>query len=95
MIIKASATLRQNYNDIVSLCKETKEPVFLTKNGEGDAVIMDMETFNRREKILELRESLLKIEENRMRGQKGYSPEEVYDILGKVIEEAAGEQKEI
>ena len=31
MIIKASATLRQNYNDIVSLCKETKEPVFLTK----------------------------------------------------------------
>lgn len=95
MIIKASATLRQNYNDIVSLCKETKEPVFLTKNGEGDAVIMDLETFNRREKILELRENLLKIEENRMRGQKGYSPEEVYDILGKVIEEAAGEQKEI
>ena len=95
MIIKASATLRQNYNDIVSLCKETKEPVFLTKNGEGDAVIMDMETFNRREKILELRENLLKIEENRMRGQKGYSPEEVYDILGKVIEEAADEQKEI
>ena len=95
MIIKASATLRQNYNDIVSLCKETKEPVFLTKNGDGDAVIMDMETFNRREKILELRENLLKIEENRMRGQKGYSPEEVYDILGKVIEEAAGEQKEI
>lgn len=95
MIIKASATLRQNYNDIVSLCKETKEPVFLTKNGEGDAVIMDMETFNRREKILELRENLLKIEENRVRGQKGYSPEEVYDILGKVIEEAAGEQKEI
>lgn len=95
MIIKASATLRQNYNDIVSLCKETKEPVFLTKNGEGDAVIMDMETFNRREKILELRENLLKIEENRMRGQKGYSPEEVYDILGKVIEEAAGEQKKI
>ena len=95
MIIKASATLRQNYNDIVSLCKETKDPVFLTKNGEGDAVIMDMETFNRREKILELRENLLKIEENRMRGQKGYSPEEVYDILGKVIEEAAGEQKEI
>lgn len=95
MIIKASATLRQNYNDIVSLCKETKEPVFLTKNGEGDAVIMDMETFNRREKILELRENLLKIEENRMRGQKGYFPEEVYDILGKVIEEAAGEQKKI
>ena len=95
MIIKASATLRQNYNDIVSLCKETKEPVFLTKNGEGDAVIMDMETFNRREKILELRENLLKIEDNRMRGQKGYSPEEVYDILGKVIEEAAGEQKEL
>lgn len=95
MIIKASASIRQNYNEIVKTCREAKEPVFLTKNGEGDSVIMDMDTFNRREKALELREKLLEIEENRMRGQKGYSPEEVYDILGKVIQEASGGKEEI
>lgn len=95
MIIKASASIRQNYNEIVKTCRESKEPVFLTKNGEGDSVIMDMDTFNRREKALELREKLLEIEENRMRGQKGYSPEEVYDILGKVIQEASGGKEEI
>ena len=41
MIIKASATIRQNYNDISELCKKTKEPIYLTKNGEGDLVVSD------------------------------------------------------
>ena len=95
MIIKASASIRQNYNDIIKLCREAKEPVFLTKNGEGDSVIMDIDTFNRREKALDLREKLLEVEENRMRGQKGYSPEEVYEILGQVIQEASGEKEDI
>lgn len=31
MIIKPSATIRQNYNEISEICKKTKEPVFLTK----------------------------------------------------------------
>lgn len=95
MIIKASASIRQNYNDIIKICREAKEPVFLTKNGEGDSVIMDIDTFNRREKALELREKLLEVEENRMRGQKGYTPEEVYEILGQVIQEASGGKEDI
>ena len=36
-----------------------KEPMYLTKNVEGDLVIMDIEAFNRREKILRLKEELL------------------------------------
>ena len=44
MIIKASASIRQNYNEISELCKATKEPVYLTKNGEGDLVVMDIES---------------------------------------------------
>ena len=51
MIIKPSAAIRQNYNEIADLCREAKEPIFLTKNGEGDLVVMDIETFNRREKM--------------------------------------------
>lgn len=50
MNICPSAKIRQHYNEISKLCRETKEPVYLTKNGEGDLVVMDMDSFSRREK---------------------------------------------
>ena len=59
MNIRPSAAIRQNYNEIADLCRKSSEPVFLTKNGEGDLVVMDIESFNRREKMLKLREELL------------------------------------
>ena len=65
MQIRPSAAIRQNYNEIADLCRKTSEPVFLTKNGEGDLVVMDIETYNRREKMLKLRETLLSVEEDR------------------------------
>ena len=46
MNIRPSAAIRQNYNEIADLCRETAEPIFLTKNGEGDLVVMDIETYN-------------------------------------------------
>ena len=49
MNIRPSAAIRQNYNEIADLCRRTQEPVYLTKNGEGDLVIMDIESFTRRE----------------------------------------------
>ena len=52
MIIRPSAVIRQNYNEIANMCRETSEPIFLTKNGEGDLLVMDIETYNRREKML-------------------------------------------
>lgn len=64
-IIKPSASIRNNYNEISNLAKEKKCPVFLTRNGEGDLVVKDMETFERRERQLDLREKLLEIEEKR------------------------------
>ena len=85
MIIKASASIRQNYNDISELCKKTKEPVYLTKNGEGDLVVMDIESFSRREKMLKLREELLAIEEERLRGARYYSVDEIDEFLDSVI----------
>ena len=87
MIIKASASIRQNYNEISELCKTTKEPVYLTKNGEGDLVVMDIESFSRREKMLKLREELLAVEEERIRGTKYYSIDEIDEFLNAVIED--------
>lgn len=89
MNIRPSAAIRQNYNEIAELCRKTAEPVFLTKNGEGDLVVMDLETYNRREKMLKLREELLAVEEDRVRGSKGYSVEEVAARMRSAIREAA------
>lgn len=87
MNIRPSAAIRQNYNEISEMCKKTKEPIFLTKNGEGDLVVMDLETYNRREKMLKLREELLAVEEDRMRGNSGYSVDEVTQLMNDVIDE--------
>ena len=89
MNIRPSAAIRQNYNEIADMCRRTAEPVFLTKNGEGDLVVMDIETFNRREKMLRLREELLAVEEDRLHGVKGYTVDEVAAMMNRVIEEAA------
>ena len=89
MNIRQSAAIRQNYNEIADMCRKTAEPVFLTKNGEGDLVVMDIETYNRREKMLKLREELLAVEEDRMRGSKGYSVDEVTAMMRSAIKEAA------
>lgn len=88
MNIRPSAAIRQNYNEIADLCKKTAEPIFLTKNGEGDLVVMDIETFNRREKMLKLREELLAVEEDRLAGRKGVSLDELDAYLDSLIAEA-------
>ena len=87
MQIKPSASIRQNYNEIAALCKSTGEPVFLTKNGEGDLVVMDIEAFTRREKMLKLREELLAVEEDRMAGRTGVTPDELDSYLDSIIDE--------
>lgn len=88
MNIRPSAAIRQNYNEIAELCRKTSEPVFLTKNGEGDLVVMDIETYNKREKMLKLREELLSVEEDRLAGQRGYSIDELDAYLENIIAEA-------
>ena len=44
--IRPSADLRNDYNSIIDYCKETNKPVFITKNGPGDAVILSMESYD-------------------------------------------------
>ena len=87
MNIRPSAAIRQNYNEIAELCRSSMEPVYLTKNGEGDLVVMDIESFTRREKMLQLRENLLAIEEDRAMGRKGYTVDEVESFLEGILNE--------
>ena len=89
MNIRPSAAIRQNYNEIADLCRKTAEPIFLTKNGEGDLVVMDIETYNRREKMIQLREELLSIEEDRIAVRSGCSLDELDAYLDEVIAEVS------
>lgn len=87
MNIKPSAAIRKNYNEISKLCKRSGEPVYLTKNGEGDLVVMDIEAFARRESMLRLRENLVAVEEERLSGKQGYSVDEVTSMMQKAVSE--------
>jgi len=86
--IKPSAAIRKNYNEISRLCRQSKAPVYLTKNGEGDLVVMDLETFARRESMLKLREQLVASEEDRQAGNPGHTVEDVAVMMRKAIKEA-------
>ena len=73
MIIKPSAVLRNDYAGISSLAKETSEPIYITKNGEGDLVLMSIEFYERREQLLRLRERVFRAEQERLEGDEGIS----------------------
>lgn len=43
--IKSSTDLRNGYNAISTFCHESREPVFITKNGKGDLAVMSIEVY--------------------------------------------------
>jgi PHD/YefM family antitoxin component YafN of YafNO toxin-antitoxin module len=88
-IIKPSSELRKNYNSIAEICRVSKAPVFLTKNGQGDMVIMDMETYSRREDGLATAERLLSAERARLAGTKGYTVDEFRNNMREAIEKGS------
>ena len=46
-VIKPSSDLRNNYNEISQFCHQYHEPVYITKNGQGDLAVMSIETYER------------------------------------------------
>ena len=45
--IRPSSDLRNKYNEISDFCHKYSEPVYITKNGQGDLAVMSIETFER------------------------------------------------
>lgn len=83
--IRPISDLRNNFTDISRIVHETQEPVFLTKNGYGDMVVMSIETYEK--KMFEV-EVYLKLKEAELEAQsisKRYSHEEVFEGLRGMI----------
>jgi len=84
-IIKSSSELRKNYNSVAEICRTQKVPVFLTRNGEGDMVIMDIESYNRREEDLALAQRLAAVEMARAIGVKDLTLNEFEQNMRKAV----------
>ena len=54
----------KNTSDISDLCHTSQEPIFITKNGYGDMVIMSMETYEEKMALLDVYEKLMVAEED-------------------------------
>ena len=88
--IRPVSDLRNNFADISRIVHETAEPVFLTKNGYGDMVVMSIEAYERKlfesEIYFKLKEAELEARSTDVR----YSHEEVFSDLRKNLADKEG-----
>ena len=59
----------KNTNAISQRCHETAEPIFVTKNGYGDMVVMSMETYEKNMFVHDLEKKLAQAEEAISKGE--------------------------
>jgi len=87
--IRPVSDLRNNFAEISRVVHETSEPVFLTKNGYGDMVVMSFEAYEKlqfeSEVYFKLKEAELQAKQTNQR----FSHKEVFDSLRQTIQEKA------
>jgi len=81
MIIKPISDLRNHFNEISDLCHEGGEPVFITKNGQGDLVVMSIALYERQQALLELYQKLGEAEAESASGTRRSSHRDVMKRL--------------
>ena len=82
-IIRPSSDLRNNYNEISTICHQTKKPIYITKNGTGDLAIMSIELYELLTDRYKLYKELEKGIESIEKGET-YSEDEVFEELDKI-----------
>ena len=85
MFIRSATALRNDYDGMVSLSKEKQEPIFLTRNGDGEMVFLPIELWEKREAELDMLSMLLKREQNRQAGAKTFSMEKMKAVTEDVL----------
>ena len=85
MNIMASADIRLKYNEVVEKCKESGQPIYLTKNGQGELVVMDIASFEKREQELRAQQLVLESYAARLAGERDYSLGDSMRLIEKMI----------
>jgi prevent-host-death family protein len=71
----------RNTNELSEFCHDVEEPVYITKNGYGDMVIMSIETWEREQALLEVYRKLEEAETELLNGAKPLDGEDVFRRL--------------
>ncbi len=80
-IIKPISDLRNKSNEISKLAHTSNKPIFITKNGEGDLVVMSMSHYSKMQLELELLSKLSVAQNQRINGDKGRSLKQVMENI--------------
>ena len=88
-MIRPVSDLRNNFSDISKTVHETAQPVFLTKNGYGDMVVLSMEAFENLQLDSEIYSKLREAEREAELTDQRYSSKDVLKAMKEVI---GGEQ---
>jgi len=84
--IRPVSDLRNSFAEISKIVHETAQPVFLTKNGYGDMVVLSMEAFQNLQFESEVYFKLLEAEREAAHTSKRFSSKEVLQAMQKAIE---------
>ena len=69
--IRPISDLRNNANEISDFCRQTREPVYITRNGTGDMVVVSIEEYERQQAIIDLYGKLAVAEQEIASGAEG------------------------
>ena len=69
--IRPISDLRNNANEISDFCRQTREPVYITRNGTGDMVVVSIAEYERQQAIIDLYGKLAVAEQEIASGAKG------------------------
>ncbi len=84
-VIRPVSDLRNNFAEISKIVHEQNEPVFLTKNGYGDMVVMSMEAFEEMRFESEVYTKLAQAERQAELTGERFSSKEVLKAMKEVI----------
>lgn len=80
-LIKPISDLRNRANEISELCHKENQPIFITKKGKGDLVVMSQAHYDRLHSLLELYRTLGEAEALDAAGEKGKTHREIMKSL--------------
>lgn len=87
MMIRSATAMRNDYDGMVKLAKEKQEPIFLTRNGDGEMVFLPLELWEKREAELNLLSEMLRREENRLAGAKTFTQGQIRNMTQELLHE--------